>query len=249
MNFQRIVVAVAAAIAAASPAYANLVQNGGFETGDLTDWPSFGFDASTTVASRIVFPGTTVDGGPANHTGSFGAVLGSSQFTFDPSQGGFVPDTVHHSGIFQVINGTTAGITYRLTYFLKNTDNAALLSPADPASNDFRVFFGATPASLDPLTSGGVVSGGPLSGGTAVAGSVLTDSAPFDFIEFSFLVTATSTTSLLEFDDIQNPAFWALDDISLEVVAEPGTGLLLAAGLVGVTAIRRRIRSRAALAG
>jgi hypothetical protein len=87
----------AAAFALLTPlAHANFVTNGGFETGDFSGWTQFG-DTSFTAVS----------GGPAVHSGSFGAAFG-------PAAPG---------GISQLI-ATTAGVDYVVDFWLQLDDSA-----------------------------------------------------------------------------------------------------------------------------
>lgn len=84
--------AAAAALSCATPAFANLVSNSGFETGDFTDWTQFGNTGFTGVDPFYA------------HTGGFGAAFGPIGST---------------GGIFQSLT-TVASQTYNLTFWLRN---------------------------------------------------------------------------------------------------------------------------------
>ena len=77
----------------AAAAHANLVTNGGFETGDLSGWSQFGNTGFTGAA-----------GSPYNHTGSFGAAFGPVGST---------------GGVSQSL-ATVAGATYTVNFWLYN---------------------------------------------------------------------------------------------------------------------------------
>jgi hypothetical protein len=85
--------ALMSAILVSSDARANLVTNGGFETGDFTGWTQTDNAGLTFVSSSVVNTGT--------YAASFGTVL-------------------HNSFLSQDI-ATTAGQTYEVSFFL-NTD-------------------------------------------------------------------------------------------------------------------------------
>src|SRR3954452_4923155 len=87
-------IASAALIAAAGIAKANLVTNGGFETGDFTGWVQSG-DTSYTG----------VDGNP--YSGVYGAYSGP----------------VSGLGFHSQVLPTTAGTGYTISFFLSNGDD------------------------------------------------------------------------------------------------------------------------------
>jgi flagellin len=83
--------AAATVLFLASPSYANLITNGGFETGDLTSWAQFG---------NTAFSGVTI----APHSGRYAAFFGPAGST---------------GGIYQDL-GTTPGGLYDLSFWLRN---------------------------------------------------------------------------------------------------------------------------------
>lgn len=55
-------------------------------------------------------------------------------------------------------------------------------------------------------------------------------------------ITATGTSSLLDFAARQDPSYWNLDDIDVHAVPEPGNlGLIALGGLGLVGAVRKRL--------
>jgi hypothetical protein len=74
-------------------------------------------------------------------------------------------------------------------------------------------------------------------GGVSVPGSEFVNVGPFPGTIFKFLLTATSSSTELQFHFRQDPSFWGLDIVSVQAVPEPaslaltGLGLLAAAGL------------------
>jgi hypothetical protein len=80
----------------------------------------------------------------------------------------------------------------------------------------------------------------------------LSNSGGFSYFDFSFTATGSSPT-LLSFTYQQNPAYWHLDDVSVQGpvggVPEPATWamMLLGFGAMGIS-LRRRARSKPAIA-
>lgn len=87
-------VAFAAAVAAVPASAAELVTNGGFETGNFSGW---------TLGGNTGFTGVT--GGAVANTGSFGAFLGP----------------VGSTGTLSQILNTVAGTQYSVSFDLRNT--------------------------------------------------------------------------------------------------------------------------------
>lgn len=174
-------VLASAVLMAAPSTFANVVTNGGFETGDISGWDLSGNTSFVGVDSN------------APNSGSFGFFSGSLT-------GATLSQTLP----------TTADEYYLLEFWLQNEADQNGVS----TSNDFSVF-------LDGV-------------------ELMTwhDAPAFGYTKFGFNFTATGPTHL-EFRFRHEPAFWDLDDVSVNV-PEPATLFLL--GLAGLAslAVRRR---------
>jgi flagellin len=177
--------AAAMAFVLAFPAKADLVANGGFETGDLTGWTHSGNLGFSSVVTSPIHSGT--------YAYSNGAV-GSLAF------------------ISQDLT-TTPGDSYTLDFWLE--------SP------------GGTPSEFQVIWGGATVLD-------------VTDLGTFGYTEYTFTgLTATSSSTSLTFGLRQDPSFLGLDDVSVQASGVPDstfTASLLGFGLLGLAALRRKLR-------
>ena len=172
---------------ATTTARADLVINGGFETGDFTGWTAGNFN---TVTSDPAFA----------HSGTYGVHYGAvGAPTF----------------LFQNIV-TTPGASYTFDFYQKTLAGIP---------NEFQAFWDGTKI-LDLVNS-------PIAA---------------DFTHYSFAEVASAASTEIKFGLRQDPAYSALDDVSVNVrsVPEPASLTMLAlggAGLIGYTVRRRRHRA------
>lgn len=165
------------------------VGNGGFETGDFTDWNFYGDPLSMFVvgADDADVAGEPALDGVADaqfvHSGLYGAYLGESD------NGGTTPPV----GSLSQTLATSVGQHYLVSFWLSS------LPYADGM----------------PITNGFV---------TLWNGSVLysqTNLPIFGWTNLQFVVPATTTHTTLEFDNNNDNAAFALDDVSVETVPPP----------------------------
>jgi hypothetical protein len=137
-----------------------LVLNGGFETGDFTDWTSSGNFSQCFVSTTSTYV----------YSGQYGAKLGP---------GGTL-------GYLSQALATTPGTSYLLSFWLD--------SPDGKTPNEFLVSWNGS--TLFDQTNLGAIG----------------------WINLQFLVSATGTSTVLEFGFRDDPSFLGLDDISLVAV-------------------------------
>jgi len=141
-----------------------LVQNGGFETGNFTGWTLSGNTGSTSV---------TPTGAGYVHSGTYGAKMGP----------------VGSLGFFSQTVPTVVGEPYLLSLWLS--------SPDGQEPNEFLVIWNGQ-TNFDQVNI-------PNIGWT----------------NLQFIVTATSSSTLLRFGFRDDPTFLAVDDVSLSAVPVP----------------------------
>jgi subtilase family serine protease len=150
-----------------------LVQNGGFETGDFSGWTTV-IDPTYTV----VIGGVQIPSGPTifPHTGDYMALLG----------------TFGSLGLISQSLTTAPGQAYLLTFWFNSPD-------------------GMTPDQLQVNWNGSTVTN-------------LTNIPVFPgngWAEFQFVVSATGTGTVLQFAFLNDPSYFALDDISVQPIPPP----------------------------
>jgi len=77
-----------------------------------------------------------------------------------------------------------------------------------------------------------------LIGGVTVLAEAAVPASGFTDYSFDFVATGASTS--IEFQVENYPAFFAIDDVSVDQVPEPGSLALVGAALFGAAAARRR---------
>jgi hypothetical protein len=191
------------ALALLSPmvANANIVVNGGFETGDLTGWTTnTSANLPWTVVKNIA-PGLVPNSGAyfvaAGCVGTGCLAYGSSTA----------------NDLSQVLT-TVAGQQYTLSFFTSNGINTPV--------NELDVYWGGTQ----------VVALNPVPG-----------TEP-NYTQYTGTVTASGTSTNLEFLGRQDHSYFALDDVSVvSAVPLPASAWLMLSGLVGVGVMARKRRA------
>jgi hypothetical protein len=204
--------------ASASAGGIDLVANGGFTTGDFTGWTSSS-DENWYVNGIDTNPGAPSDTSYAAENGCVGASCN------DPVNGSWITQSL----------ATEVSQTYTLTFFydpgpLNEDEGGGGIDAIADASV-------ITTTELDVLWDGSLVTGGQIVNATSST-----------WEEYTFTgLTASTTSTVLEFTGREDPAYLQLTDISVTAdasptVPEPASLTLIGGGLLGMicTVLRRR---------
>lgn len=241
---------IALMIACAAPARAALV-NGGFEFG-LSGWsvfPAAGVNPIRATAESSgfgilptegrlqgVIETSDIDGDPAAAIEAFfdlapGAIDGLG---FDDPTGIAIQQTVTVTA-----GDTLLGDINFLTNELVQGDPGYT---TNPAFDDFAVLIadGLVHILADVNQAGFFTSNVLLRGGNSVTG--VTKETGYGPLNYIFQNTGTQKIGFAVFNvsDIGHQSALAMDDLRIEAVPLPATGLMLAAGIAGLAGLRRR---------
>lgn len=239
---------IAGVISLASPAAAQLVSSGGFEsanpagTGSLTaydsgitlgggGWTAVGPSGGAGSATVFAISGTYAESGVTFNTSAGGNAValdltGAGGAT--PGPGATAGNVGVGSGVTQTLTGLDTSTPYTLSFQVGRASDG---TANGPYGTD------ALYAAVVGLTLGG----GPSPGGT-FTNSTTTPSGGINWESFDYTFTPTGSTVTFTFTN-QNLSsnYTGLDNVSLTPVPEPAAGGLLAsAGLGVVWLIRRR---------
>ena len=197
-----------------------LTNSGRFNTTDVADW-------STSSYTFLVFPGTGqsgIGGGVKLYQGFAPDLMPATS----PDGGNFVAaDGAYQTGkISQTMHGLVAGQKYNVTFYQAGAQQQGYNGNT---TDRFEVFFGTQTKYSDLLTN-------PSHG-----------FQPWEKQTLKF--TATSTTEVLSFLAVGTPTgvppFTLLDGVSVTATPEPACMGLIGAGLLALSRLRPKSRTRA----
>ena len=260
-----LVASIVLALAFSPSARANLVLNGGFESGTVAD-PALGGttvgggDTATitgTLANWTVGPATNFPNVLATNANQYYATISNG----DPNPAGPGPGPYTggpHSGdvaavfpnfplfdgyISQAVSGVVGGSIYKIGFWLSN-------QIGDVPDNNMRVMWGGyfvNPG--DPLSGGYSLDGdGGNPGNPTLPGAI---PVPTSWTHYEFTRGAPSDDARLTFIGGNNAAGNLIDDVTVDFIAVPEVssfGMVMALGLLALGSVARiRRRSPATL--
>jgi hypothetical protein len=225
----------------ASPARANLVQNGNFTsttlsspggyictsgttcTSNVADWSSIcnpgGCGNGATVAS-LLFPGT--------NGSAFNGGIGLWSMADPPTAGNVIAidgDPLYTATLSQTINGLTPGQSYQLQFYQAAAQQAG---SGGATTEQWQV-------SLGSETQSSTLMDNPSQGFTSWNQQTMTFTASAASEVLTFMALGTP---------MGVPPVVLLDAVSLNAVPEPTTMALLGGGLLTLFSVRKRIKGR-----